>query len=439
LNATGPNYVGLIAGGIGSGFSLRAAEVGFRHVLAADIFVRQDGGVPVGRDVGGDSEQSKPPGEDPSRPARRRVDLLRLAESPRHLVLFVGHGWGGGIRRHMTELAAMIGERCNVLVLEPAAKDAVKVFWCRPGEDFAAFFSLPREMETLSGTLRTLGLARIHFHHVHGLPRSVLELPEAVGVPYDCTLHDYYAICPQYHLVTRDGRYCGEPDAAGCTACLAERPSQWGVDILAWRGLFERLLRGAQRVIAPSHDVSRRMARYFPGLSVVVIPHPENLRPRVERMIRVATLGSLSPEKGLRVVTACAEDAHARRLPLSFRVLGPTTEPLVGLPHATLSIHGQYPDEELPRLLASEDPDVVWFPAQVPETYSYTLSVAMASGLPIVASNLGALPERLTGYPRAVIVPWDTTPETWNEALRSAARPERADAGQSVLAGLAAS
>lgn len=37
------------------------------------------------------------------------------------------------------------------------------------------------------------------------------------------------------------------------------------------------------------------------------------------------------------------------------------------------------------------------FPAQWPETYSYTLSHALASGLPIIAPNLGAFPERLSG------------------------------------------
>ena len=65
---------------------------------------------------------------------------------------------------------------------------------------------------------------------------TVLDLPGEVGVPYDCTLHDYYAICPQYHLNAEDGRYCGEPDALGCAACLARRPGQWGMDITAWRG-----------------------------------------------------------------------------------------------------------------------------------------------------------------------------------------------------------
>ena len=79
-------------------------------------------------------------------------------------------------------------------------------------------------------------------------------------------------------------------------------------------------------------------------------------------------------------------------------MLGSTTEPVPQAPDVPLSIFGQYDDAQLPALLAAEKPDVIFFPAQVPETYSYTLSVALASGVPIVASSLGALPERIAGH-----------------------------------------
>jgi hypothetical protein len=69
------------------------------------------------------------------------------------------------------------------------------------------------------------------------------------------------------------------------------------------------------------------------------------------------------------------------------------------------------------QLLAAEKPDVIFFPAQVPETYSYTLSVALASRVPIVASSLGALAERLAGHPRSAAIRWNAPPDEWNAAL----------------------
>ncbi len=325
----------------------------------------------------------------------------------------------------MTDLAEIIGGRCETLLLEPVAGEVTKLSWLRPGEDFSAYFTLPADFGVLVSLLRHVGLGRIHFHHVRGLPRSVLDLPAAVGVPFDCTLHDYYAICPQYHLVTEDGRYCGEPNEVGCAICLSKRPAQWGLDIVGWRRAFDQLLRASERVIAPSHDVARRMSRYFPDLKIVVVPHPERPRSATVDYVRVVTLGNLTPEKGLRVVTACATDARARNIPLSFRVLGSTTEPVPQWPEVAVSVHGQYEDSDLPMLLAAERPDVIWFPAQVPETYSYTFSVALASGVPIVAADLGAFAERLAGHPSAAVVPWAAPPAQWNDELLRAGRAAR--------------
>ena len=442
--------------GVDQDFCLRASSAGFRHVLAADVFVGHDGAQAFGpaeaQELAARAEKAldklfpQYPGlraefvrNDPARPFQRRVDLLRLAESPKHLLLFIAHAWGGGIRRHMTELAATASERCNVLFLEPASRETVKLSWPKDGEGFSAYFTLPDDSPALVSLLRTLGVARIHFHHVHGLPRAVLDLPGAVGVPYDCTLHDYYAICPQYHLVTEDGHYCGEPDAAGCAACLTRRPGQWGLDIGAWRSAFGRLLRGAERVIAPSRDVARRIARYFPDVEATILGHPEEPMVAIPRITRVVTLGNLSPEKGLRVIAACAEDARARNLPLSFRVLGSTTEPVPLWPQAPLSIHGQYADGELPAILGAERPDVIWFPAQVPETYSYTLSVALATGVPIVAAALGVFPERLANHPCATVVPWGAAPGIWNEALLRAGQGDRVAAPRPAPAKLTVS
>ncbi|MEP7327921.1 MAG: glycosyltransferase [Betaproteobacteria bacterium] len=423
--------------GIEIDFCLRAGSAGFRHLLAADVFVGHAGHGSFGaREAEGLADRTEQAlanlyplyltqkkdvlERDPARPFARRVDLLRLAQSRKRMLVYISHPWGGGIRRYMHDVALLAAARCDVLYLEPAVGNTVKLSWPQAGESFALFFTLPDELPLLADTLRMIGVDRLHYHHVHMQPQAILDLPKVAGIPYDCTLHDYYAICPQYHLVTEDGRYCGEPGPAGCAACLAKRPGQWGLDIAAWRSAFGQLLRDADRVIAPSEDVSTRIRCYFPDVVIDVWPHPEESPPPASRVVRVAVLGNLSPEKGLHVVAECARDARGRGLPLTFRVLGSTTEPVPQAPEVPLTIYGQYVDSELARLIAAERPDVLLFAAQVPETYAYTMSVALQSGLPIVASALGAFPERLQGVPRSTIVPWDAPPATWNAALIAA-------------------
>jgi hypothetical protein len=82
-------------------------------------------------------------------------------------------------------------------------------------------------------------------------------------------------------------------------------------------------------------------------------------------------------------------------------------------PCAGVEFHGRYRDRNLPHLLKKIMPHVVWFPARVPETYSYTLSAALAAGAPIAATDLGSFPERLGGRAWTWLLPWDSTPERW--------------------------
>ena len=74
---------------------------------------------------------------------------------------------------------------------------------------------------------------------------------------------------------------------------------------------------------------------------------------------------------------------------------------------------GWYEEAQLQRLIAEARPDVFLFASQAPETYSFTLTSAMATGLPIVATGLGAFPERLRDYGASRLVP----PEVTGDAL----------------------
>lgn len=423
-------------------FSIRAAKAGFVLLLAGDVCVANDGVPSATKKLPDDPScailaRRYPDFHDrmrtfvwrhPGRAMQCRADFAHRAGSPKPLLVFIAHRWGGGIRRHMKDLALLAAPVADTLFLEPTHGGVVRLGSHPEEAPFELFFRLPDEVEDLVDILSALPVARLHFHHVHDLPQVILDLPARIGLPYDCTLHDYYPICPQYQLVTKDGAYCGEPDAMGCAVCIAGRPAQWGLDIAQWRSALGRLLRGAARVIAPSHDVARRMGRYFPDLVVAVWPNPEPVAVRAPRVVRVATIGTLSLAKGSRVVEACAADAKERGLPLAFRVLGATVEPMAQAPRTPVTVYGEYADADLPGILAAERPDVLLFAAQWPETYLYTLSAAMATALPIVASDLGALAERLAGHRNVAFVPVDATAAEWNRALLAAGGHAEGDA-----------
>jgi hypothetical protein len=131
--------------------------------------------------------------------------------------------------------------------------------------------------------------------------------------------------------------------------------------------------------------------------------------------LKILVLGKLSLAKGLKLLEACATDAKARQLPLYFRVIGTADEEVKKEPEIPLSFYGSYSDSELPSLITHERADIIFFPALWPETYSYTLSYAMRSGLPIAAPRLGAFTERLAEYPLAWLRDWNSSAKYWND------------------------
>ncbi len=159
-----------------------------------------------------------------------------------------------------------------------------------------------------------------------------------------------------------------------------------------------------------------------------VTPGPWRLypRPRSGNRLRVAVLGVLANHKGAQVVASVAMAADPAKLEIQ----------VIGDVEAEFSRRRAEPDDdprryhegELPALLAKYRPHVVWFPASWPETYSFTLSAAIEAGLPIVASEIGAFPERLAGRPLTWLIPPTLDPEAWLTLFESVAVAIRSSA-----------
>ncbi|HET7403286.1 MAG TPA: glycosyltransferase [Usitatibacter sp.] len=413
-------------------FCMRAARAGLRNLLAADVFVFHEGEVSFGADGSGRRAAAQaivderypefqPIARDfvarePLLQYRRRVDLERLRRSPLPRVLFVTHSWHGGVERHVQDLARLLESHAEVLVMRPAPGERVTVQWQRPDAQLQAWFEPATQWSACIELLRTAGIDRVHYHHVHGLPEQVLDLPSALGAPYDVTLHDYFPICPRYHLSHDARHFCGGRDGSVCDHCLDEAPAQWPMTLAQWRARFHAWLLGAARVIAPSADLAARLRGNLPDVDVLVWPHPE-APSKTAPVFKVALLGAVSAVKGARVLEECVEDAKARGLPLHFHVIGHVDRPMATWPDAPLTIGGSYPDEHLASAIELARPEAFLFLSQVPETYSYTLTQALRSGLPVVAPRLGAFPERLAGCRHATLFPPEASAGEINDAI----------------------
>ncbi len=415
-------------------FCLRASTLGWHHHIACDTFVRHEGSGSFGDTAdAGISRAYKILTERypdyalsiarfvddaETEPFRFAVTMALFRKSGLPTILVLSHHMDGGVRRHVHDIVERDAGRANYLVLEPASRGLALSVPAFPGHPKLVLAA--ERWRDVAALARSAGVTRVHIHHLMGLDFDARALIFAIGVKFDVTPHDYFAICPQVTLLPWSaGPYCGEPGPAGCDACIAHRPSHGATDILSWRLLWAWQFHQAERVFAPSQDALDRLRRHGLGARARLVPHepvapgpwPTRAKPRPGKRLRVAVLGVLANHKGAQLVASVAMAANPGML--EVQLIGDVEATIPAAARDRMTIHGPYREGELPALLAKYRPHVVWFPASWPETYSFTLSAAIEAGLPVVASEIGAFPERLAGRPLTWLIPPTLEPAAW--------------------------
>ena len=438
-------------------FCLRARHLGWRHVAAPGAYVAHLGGRSFGTaraallDRNLDVLERLHPGwrtlieawqaADPLAPARRAIDRARwlAADDRRPSVLVVTHDHQGGVERAIRERCAALAEaglRAVLLrpVVDVSGSDAAAGRRYLPGlcavgdESPGSFpnlrFTIPADLAELADLLRAVRPVRMEVHHRLGHHPAILDLAARLGIPYELRVHDYALFCMQFHLVGFDRRYCGEPDVAGCEACVADAGSAYEEPLTpaALRARSAAEIAGAARVVVPSADAAARIARHFPHARPIIEPHEDDtdlppLRPLPPPPRRVGVLGGIGVYKGIDVLIACARDAARRDLPLSFTVLGHTLDDARALATGRIFVTGPYRPQDLPALLAETGVQLGFVPSIAPETWCYTLGELWRAGLAVVAFDIGAPGERIRRTARGTVLPLGLPPAAINNAL----------------------
>ncbi len=437
LDGVGPLREDLWAQGYGeeNEWCLRARRLGWRHVAAAGCFVAHEGSASFGtarRHLlarNGALLEWLHPGygamvedwiaRDPLAPARRRMDALRWrAGRLASAVVLVVHDKGGGVARVVRERAAALrAAGVRPVVLRPDAGAVVVGDGSTPN----LRYRLPGEWDALLRLLRGDRVGLVEQHHTLGHPAAIVELAGRLGAALDVFVHDYASFCARIALVPVE-RYCGEPPVSGCEACIAAHGSLLEEDI-APAALVARSaasLAGARRVVVPAADVAGRMRRHFPSLRPVVsaweddsvIPPP----PATPHPVRhVCVVGGIGVAKGYEVLLGCVRDAHRRRLPLRFSVVGHTEDDERMLAAGPVFVTGRYQEAEAEALVRAQGADLALLPSIWPETWCFTLGQAWRAGLRAAVFDLGAPAERVRRTGWGHVLPLGLPPAALND------------------------
>jgi GT2 family glycosyltransferase/glycosyltransferase involved in cell wall biosynthesis len=416
----------------------RAADLGFRNVAAAGVFVEHREGVSFGDERPALWAQNRLQLEstfpdyfpavmefvrhDNLRKARWALDGFRLNKARmrgQSFILTIENHLDGGTKTAVKDLDTTVGV-ATLPKLRLSAREGGSVELVAEDPWLLAVFAEGEE-EQLFDVLTAADIAGILIHQLLGFSRKFLHRLSGwiKTQPSILFLHDFYPFCPRVNLTDAVGRFCDIPHVDICERCVefggAHEASRLDEPSVAGhRALLAEVLTAVRHVVAPSENTRRYFARVFPNLNIRMIPHPQSLwkfpaTPRTGSFSEIVLLGAVGPHKGSTALLATARLARLTNPQLRFHVIGYTDIDAELLALGNVTITGPYKDRELGRLIDRTGGRIALFLHGWPETFSYTLSEAVAAGLIPIVPDIGAPAERVRSAKFGVVyqLPFD--------------------------------
>jgi glycosyltransferase involved in cell wall biosynthesis len=290
----------------------------------------------------------------------------------------------------------------------------------RADQRFAATARMVWSPAARRGMERVLGSFQpdvVHVHNIyHQLSPSVLRPVAERQVPAVMTLHDYKLVCPTY-LFLAQGRVCEACLDGHFRHAVARRCKDGSLAASAALAAESALHRrsgayGPVRVfICPSRFLAAKMAQggVYPDRLEILgnFVDTGHLPARATTGDGVVYAGRLSTEKGVDLLVEAMGRLEAGRLEVVGE--GPERSRLEALAAARapgrVRFHGRVPRERVLELLRSAA--VAVMPSRCHDNQPMAVLEAFGCGVPVVASNLGGLPELLEGGCGETVPPED--------------------------------
>lgn len=421
----------------------RAAALGGRHLGLPGLFVEHRGGESFGSEEklrlvqrnNGVIEQRYPGydravqafiRDDPLLTARMALALAWADSLPEatEIPVFVAHSMGGGAELYLQNLIAGLPA---ALVLRLGGPARYRLELTAEG---AVMTGVTGDRDLALGLVHRLRRRQVVYVCAVGdadpldVPDLLLEM--ARDCPLRIEMHDYLPLSPSYTLLDSDGVFRGavvapNPDPAHA----ARRRDGETADLGTWQAAWGRAVAMAEEVTVFSAASAKLVAAVWPEARIVVRPHallhdiPRLASPPAGAPAVLGVLGNIAPQKGAAVVSALSRIARQGEM-----VMIGNMDPAFTLAPGTV-VTGTYAHADLPVLAARHGVTAWLVPSVWPETFCYTVHEALATGLPVLAFDLGAQGAAVRAAPNGVplALPREAVaPEMLAERVLSAAR-----------------
>jgi glycosyltransferase involved in cell wall biosynthesis len=280
---------------------------------------------------------------------------------------------------------------------------------------FVSSYRNPEIERDFARTLERFQPDIVHFQHLMYLSAKLIEIAHRQDIPAVITLNDFWFKCNNALLLRYTGQICDDNEGfRACVDCAAGRRRR--PEVLRWLTarvlkrrdkLLRQALEQSQAVIAPSYFLKDQFVRdgYLSedaiqvieyGLDTTgVLPHPER---REGETVRFAYIGSIAPHKGVHVLVEAFSQVQG---PAHLDIYGDlgvnpvyVAELRPKMTHPSIALRGPVARQDIWRVLS--EVDVLVVPSLWYENSPVIIQEAFAAGVPVVASDLGGMAEKIS-------------------------------------------
>lgn len=239
-------------------------------------------------------------------------------------------------------------------------------------------------------------IAHIHLYH-NSFSSSILPTLKKHRVPIVMTLHEYRQICPSYLLLDRNQRICEKCINGNYLNCMLTRCSKGSFlesSFLTMEMYFRRIFCKTEnyvnRFICVSNFVYEKHQAFNKAIAdkSTVIYNPVKLHfpQEIKKGDYLLYFGRLSSEKGIHTLLSAM-----KQLPdVKLKIAGTGDLSLSEIP-PNVELLGFKSREELVLIIYNACYTIV--PSEWNETFGLACTESMAQGTPVIASDIGAIPE----------------------------------------------
>jgi glycosyltransferase involved in cell wall biosynthesis len=268
--------------------------------------------------------------------------------------------------------------------------------------------------QRFASVLERFGPHVVHFHNLVGLSAKMIDECEQRRISTVLTLHDYWGICFKNTMLKNDGSVCmaGGFDCLGCKTTLmgplsTPSPTRNSHILLS--------LAKVDRFVSPSQYLADRYAANgIPRDRILVMRNgidPERFPAsrREHEVFSLGFIGYLGKHKGLdvllRALALLPDSGEVRLLVAGDGEERQNLEALcqeLRLGHL-VTFRGRVQNQHIAAIYAQIDVLVV--PSVWPENSPVTITEAMASGIPVIASDIGGVSELVENEVTGLLAP----------------------------------